>query len=137
MTNLVDGSNVSFYLSVRFLISVVAFVGYCVLNMQRVILSIAIICMVNNTAISNKITHSSPASLNHTLLIADQQMSQQKNETAECVLETHKMSGARDGEFAWDKDIQGLVLSSFFYGYICTRKKNKYINTLPFRNSQH
>ena len=132
MSNLVEAnnSNVSFYFSVRFLISVVAFIGYCVLNMQRVILSIAIICMVNNTAIS-KLSHSSTI----TIAAANQSSpldtatssGQYRNEsqTSECVMETsRRVSGVRDGEFAWNKDTQGLVLSSFFYGYLCTRKLN-------------
>ena len=27
----------------------------------------------------------------------------------------------QEGEFSWDKDLQGLILGSFFYGYICTQ----------------
>ena len=27
----------------------------------------------------------------------------------------------QEGEFSWDKDMQGLILGSFFYGYICTQ----------------
>lgn len=43
--------NPSFFVSVRFLIAVVAFLGYGVLQMQRTITSIAIVCMVNSTAL--------------------------------------------------------------------------------------
>ena len=41
----------SFFFSVRFLVAIVAFLGYGVLQMQRNITSIAIVCMVNNTAL--------------------------------------------------------------------------------------
>ncbi|XP_013398298.2 uncharacterized transporter slc-17.2-like [Lingula anatina] len=30
-------------------------------------------------------------------------------------------SGKNEGEFDWDKNLRGTILSSFFYGYICTQ----------------
>ena len=41
-----------FWISVRFLIAVLAFFGYAVQYMQRINISVAMICMVNNTALT-------------------------------------------------------------------------------------
>ena len=47
--------------------------------------------------------------------------------TSEIVIEDHclfkqqKGSSSFDGPFIWNKKIQGLILSSYFYGYITTQ----------------
>lgn len=47
--------------------------------------------------------------------------------TSEIVIEDHclfkqqKGSSSFDGPFIWNKNIQGLILSSYFYGYITTQ----------------
>ena len=41
----------SFWISVRFLLSMLIFFGYCFNYMQKVDMGIAIVCMVNNTAL--------------------------------------------------------------------------------------
>ncbi|KAL0280109.1 UNVERIFIED_CONTAM: hypothetical protein PYX00_001499 [Menopon gallinae] len=68
----------------RYLISLVAFLGFCNLYALRVNLSVAIVAMTTNKTFSNG-TISEAA------------------------------------EFDWNPDIQGIVLSSFFYGYIVTQ----------------
>ena len=35
----------------------------------------------------------------------------------------HKNKHDKDGEFVWNKGVQGLVLASYFYGYIITQVK--------------
>lgn len=42
---------VSFWISVRFLLAMVMFLGYTLVYMQRSNMSIAIVCMVNSTAV--------------------------------------------------------------------------------------
>lgn len=41
---------------------------------------------------------------------------------SQCLLEdaTEERFQSKDGEFAWDPQVQGLVLGSFFYGYLLT-----------------
>jgi hypothetical protein len=41
----------SFLISVRFLVALIAFLGYAVQYIQRIDMSVAIVCMVNNTAL--------------------------------------------------------------------------------------
>jgi hypothetical protein len=41
----------SFLLSIRFLLSIIIFFGYCFNYMQKVDMGIAIVCMINNTAL--------------------------------------------------------------------------------------
>jgi hypothetical protein len=41
----------SFIISVRFLVAIVAFLGYAVQYIQRIDMSVAIVCMVNNTEV--------------------------------------------------------------------------------------
>lgn len=44
----------SFLLSIRFLLSMVIFFGYCFNYMQKVDMGIAIVCMINNTALKEQ-----------------------------------------------------------------------------------
>jgi hypothetical protein len=46
----------SFVISVRFMMALLAFFGYAVQYIQRIDMSVAIVCMVNNTAL--KMQHS-------------------------------------------------------------------------------
>jgi len=39
----------------------------------------------------------------------------------ECQRNTSKQSTEKEGEFNWDRETQGLILGSFFYGYILTQ----------------
>lgn len=59
-------------------------------------MSVAIVCMVNNTALST--TNSSEKCGN-----------------------TSASSQSSDGEFVWDRTAQGYILGSFFYGYAITQ----------------
>lgn len=38
-----------------------------------------------------------------------------------CLFKPQKGTQSFDGPFVWGKNIQGLILSSFFYGYITTQ----------------
>jgi MFS transporter, ACS family, solute carrier family 17 (sodium-dependent inorganic phosphate cotransporter), member 5 len=67
--------------------------------MQKIDMSMGIVCMVNQTVNNNSHTVDSNNNNN-------------------------------DGTFDWSKDIQGFILSSYFYGYILTQVKENI-------NSQH
>jgi hypothetical protein len=41
----------SFIISIRFLIAIIAFFGYAVQYIQKINMSVGIVCMVNNTAV--------------------------------------------------------------------------------------
>lgn len=70
---------------------------------MRVNLSVAIVAMVNNSAIPT--SNTSNSSLNDVCPVA--------NQSSTVV--------PRDGEFVWDEATQGIVLGSFFYGYVLTQ----------------
>ena len=62
---------------------------------MRVNLSVAIVYMVNNTALSDN-----------------------KN------LTELNISDTKDGPFSWDESQQGIILGMFFYGYVLTQVQN-------------
>ena len=68
------------------------FLGFANLYAMRVNLSVAIVYMVNNTALNDN-----------------------KNFTE---LNT---SDNKDGPFSWDESQQGIILGMFFYGYVLTQ----------------
>jgi len=78
----------------------VGFCGFALVYAMRVNLSISIVSMVNHTAID----------VNTNQSVSDV-----------CPVPkpaSNASAGAPDGEFAWDEKTQGLVLGSFFYGYV-------------------
>jgi len=82
------------------------FLGFAVVYAMRVNLSVAIVAMVNQTAIP----HSNSSVI----------------DTDTCPLPEPNHNGSdpnpqKEGEFVWDEATQGLVLGSFFYGYVLTQ----------------
>lgn len=73
--------------SKRYIISILALLGFCNVYALRVNLSVALVAMVTNSTVSN---------------------SEGKNVE-------------KPAEFNWSTETQGVVLSSFFYGYIITQ----------------
>lgn len=93
-----------FIISCRFMIAVLVFFAYTIQYMHKVDLSVGIVCMINNTWLSStKTEHNS---------------SYENSEN--CLFELEKKSSENDGPFEWSPDIQGLVLASFFWGYLIT-----------------
>lgn len=95
-----------FIISCRFMIAVLVFFAYTIQYMHKVDLSVGIVCMINNTWLSG----TSP----------QQNTSNQINENIENCLFDIKKESESDGPFRWSTDIQGLVLASFFWGYLIT-----------------
>ncbi len=83
-------------------------------------MGIAIVCMVNNTALKhvdqNKTNNHANLNetnyfyLNESNSVGDQQCSIKQSQ-----------ANHLDGPYLWDKSIQGFILASYFYGYILTQ----------------
>ncbi|XP_020610537.1 sialin-like isoform X1 [Orbicella faveolata] len=87
------------YLPCRYALAILACAGFCVVYLLRVNLSVALVAMVNSTYANAKASAHDP----------------------ECQRNTSKSSVEKDGEFNWDQKTQGLILGSFFYGYVITQ----------------
>ncbi|KAK9882064.1 hypothetical protein WA026_018914 [Henosepilachna vigintioctopunctata] len=91
----------------RHFVTFMLFLGMANAYIMRTNMSVAIVAMVNHTAIMNK-------SSDHKVDSVDTECG--RFNVSESV--SHKEA---DGEFVWETDIQGYVLSSFFYGYVITQ----------------
>lgn len=77
--------------------------GIAVMYCMRVNLSVALIAMVNSTAVK------------------DSKSSKIANESSQCpVTNTSGQPSqfGQDGSFVWSRELQGIILSSFFWGYV-------------------
>ncbi|KAK0050422.1 sialin [Biomphalaria pfeifferi] len=112
-----DWSKVPFWTSQRFLTAIVTFWGFAVLYLQRVNLSIAMVCMIKSPYIGNT-TSGNFTYLNETL--DNLTLTTTLKPLSYCdSLELKQAAAADDtGEFEWDKELQGLLLGSFFWGYL-------------------
>ncbi|XP_021941380.1 sialin isoform X1 [Zootermopsis nevadensis] len=85
----------------RYVMALMGFLGFANVYAMRVNLSVVIVAMVNNTAI--------PKANN-------------SDSTDVCPTEFMNQTVVQpEGEFVWDESIQGIILGSFFYGYIVTQ----------------
>lgn len=90
----------------RHFVTFMLFLGMANAYVMRTNMSVAIVAMVNHTAIGTD-----------------------SDDTAEGVDEecgvdstnSTSSSSSSDGEFVWETDLQGYILSSFFYGYVLTQ----------------
>jgi len=87
----------------RHVVIFMAFLGFANVYAMRVNLSVAIVAMVNNTAIPKEHTAESDSCPN----LATNQ--------------TNKDQDTSDGPFDWDEKKQGTILGMFFYGYVLTQ----------------
>ncbi|XP_022918164.1 putative inorganic phosphate cotransporter isoform X2 [Onthophagus taurus] len=87
----------------RHWVTFMLFLGMANAYVMRTNMSVAIVAMVNHTAIGGGEE-----------LVDDECDAELGNETS-----THN-SGS-DGPYAWETDLQGYILSSFFYGYVITQ----------------
>jgi MFS transporter, ACS family, solute carrier family 17 (sodium-dependent inorganic phosphate cotransporter), member 5 len=116
--------------SVRLALCILVFFATTILYAQRATIGLAIICMVNHTAVDelkmienknimNETLNKDISSFNVSLSIIDNL----KDDETQCYavqIKTEKKK-ARDGPLILSKHEQGLILSSFFYGYILTQ----------------
>ncbi|KRT86300.1 membrane transporter [Oryctes borbonicus] len=78
------------------------FLGMANAYVMRTNMSVAIVAMVNHTAI-------------HTEELLDDECDGVYGN------ETNNSDPSSDGQFIWETDLQGYILSSFFYGYVITQ----------------
>ncbi|XP_018010829.2 sialin isoform X1 [Hyalella azteca] len=99
-----DASNLSSvpvhtFPGMRHLVAFLGFLGFVNVYSMRVNLSVAIVAMVNSSAISHVNTSSPDV----------------------CPLPNNTNTSTNyNGEFAWTEEEQGIILGSFFWGYIAT-----------------
>ena len=84
----------------RHFFAMMGFLGFANVYAMRVNLSVAIVAMVNNTAITNG------------SLI---------NSTDSCPVTGNSTDAPVDGPFVWGAKEQGWLLGAFFYGYVLTQ----------------
>jgi ACS family sodium-dependent inorganic phosphate cotransporter-like MFS transporter 5 len=91
----------------RHFVTFMLFLGMANAYVMRTNMSVAIVAMVNHTAIEAKVSsHDEPID----------------TECGDVAIDRGNGSlSENDGEFVWETDIQGYVLSSFFYGYVITQ----------------
>ncbi|KAF7278773.1 major facilitator superfamily transporter 10 [Rhynchophorus ferrugineus] len=87
----------------RYVLGILGFLGFANVYAMRVNLSLAIVAMVNQTAIPH------PPVNNNTFDYCPE-----TNNSNSTIINNH-------GEFKWDEKTQGIVLGSFFYGYVLTQ----------------
>ncbi|KAL3863143.1 hypothetical protein ACJMK2_004912 [Sinanodonta woodiana] len=110
----IDPSKVPWWTSSRLGLAVLGFFGFINVYALRVNMSVAIVCMVNHTAVKeitggHDTANGSELKFSQCGLAASGGMN---------VTEQIKLT---DGEFVWDKGIQGIILGSFFWGYLSTQ----------------
>lgn len=86
-------------LKARYILGILGFFGFANVYAMRVNLSVAIVAMINNTAIPHNISISDVCPIDSNNSVVPQ----------------------KNGEFDWDETTQGIVLGSFFYGYVLTQ----------------
>ncbi|XP_074641028.1 sialin-like [Tubulanus polymorphus] len=120
----IDPKDVPFWCSSRFALAVIGFFGTINLYALRINLSVAMVCMVNQTALleSNPMdvafanytnaTHSFNLTVKESPAVdkCPRQASSNSNDTNQM-----------EGDFLWDKEKQGIILGSFFWGYLITQ----------------
>ncbi|XP_054716532.1 putative inorganic phosphate cotransporter [Uloborus diversus] len=91
---------------VRYLFSLLGFLGFCTLYAIRVNLNVAIVAMVNRTAVYGEADDNSNSS-------------NECHEELPAILinETIPDLPSKDGEFVWSPNLQAVVLGAFYYGY--------------------
>ncbi len=113
-------------LSVRFLLAVLAFLLTAIQYMQRINMSVAIVCMINNTRLEEIHHENKILALKNNPFTSDTHSNNHlrknpfKISKEKCAYEKSNKTKI-DGPFVWEKSIQGLILSSFFYGYLFTQ----------------
>ncbi|XP_076461278.1 sialin-like isoform X2 [Babylonia areolata] len=135
----VDTSEVPFWSSARLGLAIMGFLGFIFVYALRVNLSVAIVCMVNQTAIASQDSAalvasgaanngSSPFNISVTSTTTTvASASGNEGESAECGAGAAGSSGndtssaLKEGHLLWDKKTQGLVLGAFFWGYLVSQ----------------
>ncbi|GAV05725.1 hypothetical protein RvY_15808 [Ramazzottius varieornatus] len=112
----------------RYAMSALCFFGFFNLYALRVNMSVGIVAMVNNTrpavpVVSPALIANSSDALNFTPAVVS------VNQDIVCPYPNISSSDRRrqQGRFNWSNQVQGVILGSFFYGYITTQLIGGYI----------
>ncbi|XP_013398324.1 uncharacterized transporter slc-17.2 isoform X2 [Lingula anatina] len=118
-----EEQHVPFWTSCRVILSLMGFIGMINVYTLRTNISFAIVCMLRqdgsvfrpgqngtNTTIDGA-RNGENASIGGSDLILNSYGK----------MELSDPRGTYEGEFDWDKNLRGTILSSFYYGYICTQ----------------
>ncbi|CAH3189327.1 unnamed protein product [Porites evermanni] len=95
------------YIPARYVLAALSCSGFCVVYLLRVNLSVALVAMVNSTYANEQASANNP----------------------ECQRNSSTDSEEKDGEFNWDQKTQGLILGSFFFGYVITQLPGGWLGT--------
>ncbi|KAK7110094.1 sialin-like [Littorina saxatilis] len=124
----IDPDEVPFWTSARLGLAVMGFFGFILVYSVRVNLSVAIVCMVNRTAIA--------AADDNNMMMTNSNFTNSSVTTqspvsvdTECaaVVKAHSGNGTSgssldmQGTIVWDKKSQGAVLGAFFWGYLVSQ----------------
>ena len=98
------------------MIAVLAFFGYTSQYMQRINISVAMVCMVNNTALTGvRVSNDTLVSHTRSIILLNGVIHSINLYFCCCYcLE-------KEGEYVWSKPIQNQIFSSYFYGYCSTQ----------------
>lgn len=114
--------------STRLTLSFVSFLGFVNLYAQRVNLSVGMVCMVNHTYVASLYSDQKGGLGNNSVIISNISDANAKvavggDDRCGGVADIGNgtASPPDDGEFLWSKETQGLILGSFFWGYLITQ----------------
>lgn len=107
--------SVPWWTSCRVTLAILGFFGFINVYALRVNMSVAIVCMVNQTALRSNEDNSS-SNNSHTRIVSS---SCDPREVASSNI-TNAID-VKDGIFVWNKSTQGIILGSFFWGYLLTQ----------------
>lgn len=114
----------SWLLTSRVALAIVGFLGFVNLYALRVNLSVAMVCMLNQTAVQQ-------TKYNRLMMFNDSSVNDSQSPVGKAELTDVQCTGnlgtsqktlqPKDGEFDWDKETQGIILGAFFWGYLVTQ----------------
>lgn len=113
----VDEKKVPWWTSCRFCLAIIGFFGFVHNYAQRVGMSVAIVCMVNQTAVKQLEDFNATA----TGTVYTNGHTNGHGNISDIIMDPVSEKEVMDGPFVWSKDIQGHILGSFFYGYLVSQ----------------
>ncbi|XP_033757483.1 LOW QUALITY PROTEIN: uncharacterized transporter slc-17.2-like [Pecten maximus] len=116
-----DTEKVPWWTSKRLQLAILGFFGFINVYTLRANMSVAVVCMVNWTALHETQGNSSKENTNQVMSSSCGLVSAGSNVT--------KAPKFEDGEFDWNEDIQGSVLGAFFWGYLVTQIPGGWVAT--------
>ena len=109
----------------RLMLAILAFLCFVFNYSQRMGMSVAIVCMVNHTALGQ--AEAEAKALNGEFNVSVSNLTERVAYGAvpeQCQANaggSNSSVNGEDGPFLWDKDVQGHILGSFFYGYLISQ----------------